>query len=208
MADDGSVKGVRERQRDATRAAVLDAALHLFAERGFEGTAIRDVAARADVNHAMIQYYFKTKERLWREAVDFLFARITQQVTFSDVDAFPSKRAFAEHAIRRYVRYCARHPEHARLMIQESIRDGERLDWAAKRYIVHSKRAAEQFIVMMQNENLMPQGSVAALTYILVGASQLFYALAPEVRRVWGVDPTDEAQIEAHADAVVAVMLR
>lgn len=44
---------------------IIDHAVELFAEKGFEGTSIRDLAAKADVNVAMINYYFGSKEKLF-----------------------------------------------------------------------------------------------------------------------------------------------
>lgn len=43
---------------------ILEVAETLFSEKGFEGTSIRDIAQMADVNIAMISYYFGSKEKL------------------------------------------------------------------------------------------------------------------------------------------------
>jgi len=43
---------------------IMEAAEELFAERGFDGTSVRDVAKQAGVNLAMISYYFGSKEKL------------------------------------------------------------------------------------------------------------------------------------------------
>jgi AcrR family transcriptional regulator len=43
---------------------ILEVAEKLFANKGFDGTSIRDIAAEAGVNIAMISYYFKSKENL------------------------------------------------------------------------------------------------------------------------------------------------
>jgi AcrR family transcriptional regulator len=43
---------------------ILEVAEKLFANQGFDGTSIRDIAAEAGVNIAMISYYFKSKENL------------------------------------------------------------------------------------------------------------------------------------------------
>jgi AcrR family transcriptional regulator len=43
---------------------ILDVAERLFAEQGFEGASVRDIAKDADVNVAMISYYFGSKEKL------------------------------------------------------------------------------------------------------------------------------------------------
>ncbi|MGV8124397.1 MAG: TetR/AcrR family transcriptional regulator [Candidatus Xenobiia bacterium LiM19] len=53
--------------RDAQKAQekILKAAQQLFAERGFWGTSVQDIADRAQVNKAMLFYYFKSKENLY-----------------------------------------------------------------------------------------------------------------------------------------------
>ncbi len=49
----------------------MNTAVALFATKGFEGTSVRDIAAAADVNLAMIHYYFGSKEKLFESIVDF-----------------------------------------------------------------------------------------------------------------------------------------
>lgn len=44
--------------------SILEAAEKLFATNGFHGTSVRDIAHEADVNIAMISYYFGSKEKL------------------------------------------------------------------------------------------------------------------------------------------------
>jgi AcrR family transcriptional regulator len=44
---------------------IIESAMELFAEKGFEGTSIRDLATKADVNVAMVNYYFGSKEKLF-----------------------------------------------------------------------------------------------------------------------------------------------
>lgn len=46
------------------RAHILSVAEELFAENGFDGTSVRDIAQQANVNLAMISYYFGSKEKL------------------------------------------------------------------------------------------------------------------------------------------------
>jgi AcrR family transcriptional regulator len=61
-------RGPRPRGVD-TRAALLDAAREVFIEHGFEGATMRAVAARADVDAAMVNHWFGSKEGLFAEAV-------------------------------------------------------------------------------------------------------------------------------------------
>ncbi len=54
-----------------TRGRILDAARHAFGERGFDGTSIRQVAADANVDPALIHHYFRSKQQLFVAAMAF-----------------------------------------------------------------------------------------------------------------------------------------
>jgi AcrR family transcriptional regulator len=56
-----------------TRRRLLEAALIIFAERGFDGAGIRDIAERAKANSAMVQYHFGGKEGLYLHALRYAF---------------------------------------------------------------------------------------------------------------------------------------
>ncbi|RWM22099.1 MAG: TetR/AcrR family transcriptional regulator [Mesorhizobium sp.] len=53
---------------DRTRAQILEAARLLFAEHGYDGASIRDVAAHASIDPAMVIRYFRSKDELFARA--------------------------------------------------------------------------------------------------------------------------------------------
>jgi AcrR family transcriptional regulator len=53
---------------ERTRSAILDAAQRLFAEYGYDGTTVRDVAAQASIDPAMVIRYFGSKDDLFAQA--------------------------------------------------------------------------------------------------------------------------------------------
>jgi TetR/AcrR family transcriptional regulator len=57
--------GHRIRDPGLTRAAVIDAAERLFAERGFAATSMRDISAASGVSHPLIHHHFGSKEELY-----------------------------------------------------------------------------------------------------------------------------------------------
>ena len=48
---------------------LMNIAIELFAEKGFEGSSIRDLAAKAEVNIAMVNYYFGSKDKLFEAMI-------------------------------------------------------------------------------------------------------------------------------------------
>lgn len=64
---------VRGRNAATTRLAILDAAKRCFMCEGYEQVGVRDIAARAGVDPALVNRYFGSKEGLFAEAVGSKF---------------------------------------------------------------------------------------------------------------------------------------
>ena len=61
---------IRKIQTDQTRTAILEAAQRLFSSRGYSETGVRDIAAEAGVNPALISRYFGSKLQLFETALE------------------------------------------------------------------------------------------------------------------------------------------
>jgi AcrR family transcriptional regulator len=121
-----------------TRAALLDAAEHVFAERGFEAASIRDVTGRAGVAHGLVRHYFSSKEGLWLAVIDRAIDRYATAMTPHAADAgarAADPLAATRAAARGFLEVSMRHPLVVRLMLHESIRGGSRLDYLLSRYL-------------------------------------------------------------------------
>lgn len=55
-----------------TKQRIIEASIHLFGVKGFDGTSIRDIAKIAKVNVASLNYHFKSKQNLLQEVTDFI----------------------------------------------------------------------------------------------------------------------------------------
>jgi AcrR family transcriptional regulator len=197
----------RTEQDSSTRERLLDVALRAFAELGYDGASTRVIAARAGVNQGLIPYYFGTKEALWREAVDRAFAEL--RAVFAQVQAAEVGDAErVERLIRHFVRFVARRPEFARLMSDEGKRDGSRMRWIVDRHVRPLFEATQGLARGNRVLARLASGPGAPiLHYILVGAVTHLFHQGPEFQRLTGLDPADEALVEAHADALVAIFV-
>ncbi|HXJ34821.1 MAG TPA: TetR family transcriptional regulator [Candidatus Eisenbacteria bacterium] len=195
------------RGSEGARERILAAALDVFAERGFEGARTREIAERAGANLGLIKYYFDDKERLWKAAVGRAFEELT--AGFAD-GAGGSGRdeplAWLERNLRQFVRFVARHPEFMRLMNDEGKRDSRRMRWLADRFVRPMAEAVGAHLERAQAEGLVPPIPLVSLRYIVLGAAGLIFSQAPECKYISGVDPTDPAFAERHADALLQVL--
>lgn len=76
--------------QSGTPQRILHSAIELFAERGFDQVTVRDIAERAEVNHAAIGYYFGAKEQLIKHAIATVIAPLNEQ-RISALDAVKTK---------------------------------------------------------------------------------------------------------------------
>ena len=59
---------------DKTREKIIRAATRLFAERGLGGVTVREICRAANVNGALVNYHFRSKDGLYRECVERVYA--------------------------------------------------------------------------------------------------------------------------------------
>ncbi|MFJ3487408.1 CerR family C-terminal domain-containing protein [Pseudomonas sp. NPDC090202] len=61
---------------EETRARIIEAAVEVFAERGYDGASTRDIASAAGVNTPALQYYFDGKEGVYLACVEHMITRM------------------------------------------------------------------------------------------------------------------------------------
>jgi TetR/AcrR family transcriptional regulator len=196
----------RAQQRDATRERIVAAAVKAFAKKGFHGASTRDIAHRARTNQGLITYHFRSKDALWRAVVERIFGmlrkRLAERAAALEVED-PRERARA--VIREYVRFAAAHPELFRIMVDAGNHSDARMRWLVDTHL------RPRFDLMKRggvagalglNESLVPHAF-----YSLAGASSLLFAVAPECRRLTGLDPETDEAIEAHAEFVARLLV-
>jgi AcrR family transcriptional regulator len=90
-------EGLRERKKQRTREQIIEAAMGLFAERGYQATTIADIATAADVAPRTFFSYFSSKEAVVFHTVD----RNLDGLASALRDRLPGETAF--DALRRWI---------------------------------------------------------------------------------------------------------
>ncbi|MDJ0866119.1 MAG: TetR family transcriptional regulator [Myxococcota bacterium] len=195
----------RQRQREGTRERILEAAVEAFAEKGFLGASTRDIARRAGTNQGLITYHFRSKEELWRAAADRIFEGLGERLAARQgALEHADPRARAREGIREYVRFAAAHPELFHLMVDEGKVADDRMNWLVDAHLRPRFEAISRGLMEAAgvDETLLPHAF-----YVLAGAASLIFAVAPECRRLTGLDPETHEAIETHADFVARLMV-
>jgi len=81
-------------RKEATQARILDAAIALFAERGYDGASITVIAARAAVSRATVFWHFGDKATLFQEACRRMLVPFVEEFRKSLADVDPRQRVF------------------------------------------------------------------------------------------------------------------
>ena len=185
--------------RGQARERIVTAAVEAFAEKGFEAASTRDIALRAATDQGLVTYHFPSKDLLWRAAADQLFGTLTNRLGERIASIAPaSPRERARRAIREYVRWIAEHPEFFRFLVDAGNRSNARSRWLVDTHI------KPRFEFMKEQGVVRASGIDEAATphafFALAGAAGLIFAVAPNCRRLTGLDPRKREVIEAHAD--------
>ena len=183
----------------ATLEEILDAAFRAFATYGYDGVAVRTLNRELGVSHNLIHQRFGSKQGLWYAAVDRAFSQQVAQMTtaFDPTVADPLDQL--NHAIRRFVRYSADHPELLGLMNIEARVDGERLDYIYENYVAPALAPLARLLDHLTANGRIRPISLRALFFLIAHGAAAPFTLAPLARHFDDADPLDPEQVAEQA---------
>lgn len=188
-------------------AVLLDAVLVAFADRGFAGTSVRELARELGVSHNLIPQRFGTKERLWYAAVDHGFATLLGELlqVLADPPGDDVERLRA--MMVRFVEANAARPSLLRIINQEASTPGPRLDYLFDSYIEPVRQFGELLLADLHARHRLTTTSVALVYFLMThgaGGPLAFPALAERFGE--GVDSNDPDAVHRHAVEAVDLL--
>jgi AcrR family transcriptional regulator len=134
-----------------TEQILLEAAEKLFVEKGFDGAKTTEIARLAGVNHAMLHYYFRTKENLF----NCIFERIATQIVDLFNIAFEDEAPFFEklkEAVELHFDCLAERSNLPMFVFREVIQKEERKAYFLKQIFPAAKRVLVKMHSDMKRE--------------------------------------------------------
>ena len=120
----------RQRDADRTRSEILDVATEEFADKGYTGARVDEIAARTSTTKRMIYYYFGGKEQLYLAVLEHAYAVIRDLESEVDVEHLDPVEALRRLAELTFDHHEA-HPAFLRLVSIENIHRAEHLTRSA-----------------------------------------------------------------------------
>ena len=108
--------------------AILEAAEREFLKKGFDGARTTSIAATAGVTHAMLHYYFRTKEQLFERILDEKMRMMGQSVLAAFGDARLPLIERLRNGIERHFDFIAANPDLPRFIVNEVFARPERYE--------------------------------------------------------------------------------
>lgn len=197
--------GTRGRPEES-RAAILKAAAHEFAEHGIAGARTDAIAREARVNKALLYYYFKDKETLYGAVLDDAFSGLKTTVfRVLDGDLAPREKILAYAGA--YFDFIASNPLYPRLMQREMMRaregQSQHIDKVIKNYIqpifVRVSELMREGIAVGEFRAINPAHFVPSMVAMIV----FYFSSAPMMRKIVGFNPLAPERVAERRAAVL-----
>ena len=121
-----SADAERQRDKDRTRADILDVATREFADKGYTGARVDEIAERTSTTKRMIYYYFGGKEQLYIAVLERAYLAIRALEAELDVEHLEPEEAIRRLAELTFDHHEA-HPDFIRLVSIENIHRAEHI---------------------------------------------------------------------------------
>ncbi|RWR07762.1 forespore capture DNA-binding protein RefZ [Siminovitchia fortis] len=190
-------------QGGKTKEAIIEAAIELFTTKGFKGTTIRDIAARAKLNPANISYYFQGKQGLLEAClVSFFEPYLTLLEEEKKKVDWEDPQVCLHRAIRKVLVFQSDNHLLTRLVWREITIDSQ-----VSREIISSYLMKERYYLkaltssaLGENHSALP---VSMMIIQLKGMLSTPFLNSQYVSEVWGMHPKDPYFIEKYYESVI-----
>jgi AcrR family transcriptional regulator len=180
---------------------ILDIATRLFAERGYEGTSMNDVAELAGMRKASLFYHFATKDSMYEAVLDRLIATVhdTLAAIYAASGTFAERLDGVTDAI---VGVLGSHPYAARLLMREAMDWGPMIRGKLLDRVLAVLEAGAAWVRAGQDAGEFVEGDAKQIVLSAMGAHFLPFALGQLVEHYTGANVFHPEAIEARKRAL------
>lgn len=198
--------GPREQARAKIEAKILAAAEAVFAEHGFSGAAMSEIARRAGIPKPNLHYYCKTKEELYRRVLQRILDLWLGTADEITPEADPAQAL--SHYIAAKIDLARRRPLASRVFANEVIHGAPQIgDFLANELNDWVARKAKVIDGWVKQGKMQPVDA-RHLFFMLWAATQTYADFAVQIAAVLGRKKLQAADYERAAQQTTEIVLR
>ena len=188
---------------------ILHSASALFAQHGYAGTIMDDLAAQCEVNKASIYYHHKDKATLYENVLSALFVPVADAVTQAVAAEQDAVKKMQAH-ITTFAEATIKNPEFAAILMREMASGGDNMPIAARQQMQRILKTLHETLLLGQSQSIFKAADVLIIHFMIVGTINLFIASLPFRR---SLPKTDEfvlmknTQIESASQQLVETII-
>ncbi len=203
-----NAKVVDLRRPTDTRDRVLQVAQALFAERGYRGTSLRDIAKRIGIKAPSLLHHFPSKQQLYLAVLDKMFESL-EDAANAIAWGRESRQERMRQAVADTIDFIASHPDFVRIMWKEMADESGVGRQVLKRRLPPLFSTAVNFIFRGQRDGefrteVDPLHFMWSLNSITIG----YFTTAAMIRRLWNMNLLEPAMIERRKREVIDMVER
>ncbi len=205
-----SIERAGSAKERSSRDKILDAALSVFARKGFEGASTQEISEYAGVNKRLIFYYFESKEELYLASLEEFFQgvdRLLQNFCVSPADMEDKWLALLKFS-DNFIDFVAGHQEPVRILVREIMSEGRFMDVLVSRFIRPTFKAGEQYLSGLLYPGESDQKAIKHLLLSFGGANIFYFLLSPLLERVWDMETASKEQLDERKKEMRRFILR
>ncbi|PCI70317.1 MAG: TetR family transcriptional regulator [Piscirickettsiaceae bacterium] len=161
-----------------TAEKILQGATRLFAQHGYDGTIMDELAEQCAVNKASIYYHHKDKETLYEHCLAALFTPIADTVITAVAEETEPLQKLRTH-IQTFAHASAANPYFSAILMREMAAGGTNLPVVAREQMQRILASLKQTLAAGEDAHVFKKTEPLIIHFMIIGTINLFVATLP-----------------------------
>ena len=194
-----------------TKQKILNAALKEFSSLGYSGARMDKIAQRAEINKAMLFYYFSSKDNLYQEVLKQVLKKIFPKIRLLAVSEHRPE-VFLEKLPKIYIQFIAQNLDFIRMITLDFIQQNDSIRKAFKDFFGKQFEQGPRFfqdkISLWHQQGKISETEPIQFLLNILSLSIFPFIAKPIIETIFQIKITDPSFIQKRIESVISILKR